>query len=238
MDYEREQRALVARLNRECREGWYSGEVAASPADFEADQRVFLAIVAVPPIGVLEQIRSNQRRLAALHDRAYRVPERAWHLTIKSVRTISDPPSFTEDQAELVLGMMDRVVPRHRPISLRLTEVLCTPTSAGIAAFSGPELGRLVADLDCGLREVGVPDNKRHASTGVHFTNLTLLRFAAIPTDWDRLTCEPVEPVELEVTQVQLVSANLAYSPGRTVVHGRVELGSTGMANGSDRERT
>lgn len=125
--------------------------------------------------------------------------------------------------------MLKSVVHEHEPLTLRLADLLCTPTSLGLAAYSDDRFGALVKAIDVGLNRVGVPDNKRYASQDVFFTNLTLLRFkeAQAASLWPALLAVQWGELTIPLTSVALVSSNIAFSPKLVRVHGRHGLGQS-----------
>jgi len=145
------------------------------------------------------------------------------HITIKNVRAVHDPPSFTEEDIEKVNRLLGELIPRHRSVTFSLEEVIPFRTSVSLVGYCDHRLRDLVQALDAGLEEIGVPDNKHYVSDTVFFGNVTFCRFARPPSE---AFLEAVENMkyayrrELKAKVVHLITCNsVCHSASRKILY-------------------
>jgi 2'-5' RNA ligase len=139
------------------------------------------------------------------------------HITIKSIRTIHNPPLFTGADVGKVDRLFAELIPQHAPISFRLEEVVSFQTSVVLIAYPNLGLRDLVRALDAGLNEIGIPDNKQYVSDDACFGNVTLCRYTHPPS---REFCDALEDMAhayektLTVDEIHLITCNAVCDPG------------------------
>ncbi len=222
MTYKDRQRILIRQLNRRLAAGDFPATSVRPVSAYEDDRRTFLAFIARPPASLAERVLNLQRRLLRLDPHQYAIPRPALHFTVKSVRTVSDPPAFTAEEVELAGRAAADALPGLGSFELQVEGALLTPSSLALAAYSSERFDAWVRGVDRALRARGVRDDKTYASDTVFFSNLTLLRYVRPPAQalveaYSSLEGIRFEP--FEVKEVVLVSSNLAFSPDLCRVH-------------------
>jgi hypothetical protein len=192
--------------------------VVSVRSDYRTDPAMCLTSVAFLPADIGQDI--YQRIVGPLEgiepDHHYYRPD-SMHITIKSIRTIHNPPLFTGADVRKVDRLFAELIPQHPPISLWLEEVVSLQTSAALIAYSDAGLRDLVRALDAGLNEIGVPDNKQYVSDDVYFGNVTLCRYTRPPS---KEFCDALESMahaykeSLKVDDIHLITCNAVCDPG------------------------
>ncbi|NJM70483.1 MAG: hypothetical protein HC862_09750, partial [Scytonema sp. RU_4_4] len=73
-----------------------------------------------------------------------------------------------------------------------------------------------VQALDLGLREIGVPDNKKYISDTVFFGNMTLCRLTHEPSPLFQKKVKELESIyigEMRLTEISLIICNAVCHP-------------------------
>jgi hypothetical protein len=129
------QRSIVKNLCSQTISGKYSSEIAASVDDYENDPRVFLGILSFPDENCKKCLMEMRKELSKCFEEDYVLPPRAWHLTIRNIRTISNPPNFSKNDISNLISELDEKIKNIKPIRFSFKDFLYTPTSIGIAAY-------------------------------------------------------------------------------------------------------
>jgi len=167
--------------------------------------------------------RSIVRPLQAVEpDHHYYSPD-AMHITIKNIRTIHNPPLFTEADVKKVDRLFAELIPRHTSFPFWLEEVVPFPTSVSLIAYSDVGLRDLVCTLDAGLNKIGIPDNKQYVSNDVYCGNVTWCRYTRQPSQKFSDTLEQMTHVyqgALKVEVIHLITCNSVCAPeSRRILH-------------------
>lgn len=227
MTYQDRQRALVAELSRRSSGPDYPATFIGLDTDYQRDPRVSLGLFLRPAFEVLARLQWNvQMPLIAAEPWHYLTPARALHFTFKNVQTVADPPTFTPGQAQAVAAMLAQVLPQYPAFDLECEGLLRTPTSIGVAGYYPEPIGRMVQEVHQRLIEIGLPDNKTYISNDLTFTNTTLIRYTKPPGDALLARAAELESFRLRfpVSSLELVSADLAFRPGRLTIWGEFPL--------------
>lgn len=98
------------------------------------------------------------------------------------IKTINDPPLFSQEDIVKVENVFDSVIPSHTKFNIYFYRLLLFPNNLALIGTTDPELDSIVLELDKGLKEVGVPDNKKYLNSEYFFSNMTLARFNTAPS--------------------------------------------------------
>ncbi len=193
-------------------------------SDYRTDSAICLTSVVFLPGDIAQDVhrRIVQPLQAVEPDHHYYSPD-SMHITIKNIRTIHNPPLFTEADVRKVDRLFRELIPEHPSFSFWLEEVVPFPTSVSLIAYSDVGLWDLVRDLDAGLNQIGVPDNKQYVSDDVYFGNVTLCRYTRRPSRefgeaLDQMT--NVYQGILKVEVIHLITCNSVCAPeSRRILH-------------------
>ena len=106
----------------------------------------------------------------------------AQHFTIKNIRTIENPPTFTEVDVIKAQKLFAHIIPQHARFKIYFYKLLLFPNSLTLMTTTDPELDSIVLDLDQALNDADLPDNKTYANSSHFFCNMTLARFNQEPS--------------------------------------------------------
>lgn len=184
-------------------------------ADFENDNRICLTSVHFPTQSFSDAVlQTITQPLRKLFPSAYCYPRESLHFTIKNIRTIENPPNFTEEDVQKAIDLFGRVIPNHMPFTIYPHKLLLFKNNLALMCTTDDALDRLILDLHEQLTCAGIPDNKRYVNTQYFFCNMTLMRFAKSPperfrTEVQKLSVDLSLP-DYQVDSVSLVTGNAA----------------------------
>ncbi|MFZ2026211.1 MAG: hypothetical protein WAV30_02940 [Microgenomates group bacterium] len=153
-------------------------------ADFENDDRICLTSVHFPAESFTDTVlQTITEPLRKLFPGTYCYPKESLHFTIKNIRVIANPPSFTEEDVQKAIHIFEQVVPQHTSFRICPYKLLVFKNNLALICTTDEELDRLILELDTKLSLSGIPDNKRYANSRYFFCNMTLMRFALPPPE-------------------------------------------------------
>jgi 2'-5' RNA ligase len=184
MDYRLQQKALIENIVSNINQGSdIKSSVVEMRNDYEEDDEICLTSISFLPDELKAKVMSDViEPLKHIQPNHYFYPKESLHLTIKNIRTIHKPPTFTDEDVEKVNKKFSEIIPTHKRFNFDLQGLVRFPTSVSIMGYCGEELYRLVKELDEGLEEINVPDDKKYVSDTVFFGNITICRFKEEPS--------------------------------------------------------
>ena len=223
--YQERQKSIVKGLRGNSGHRNIGAPVVVSPrSDYRTDSAICLTSVVFVPEDMAQDIYQTMvEPLKKIEpDHHYYSPD-AMHITIKNIRTVHDPPLFTEMDVKKVHHLFTALIPQHHRFTFSLEELIAFTASVSLIGYCDDRLKALVQALDAGLNEIGVPDNKHYVSDTVFFGNVTLCRYARQPS---RKFYEAVEHKAqvhkraLKVEAIHLITCNSVCAPeSRTVLN-------------------
>ncbi len=181
--YFQQQKELTSQLEASFNTGSFQPTVVDMQEDYKNDPQICLSTVAFLPKEITDAITEKIiKPLQAIEpDHYYYAPE-TMHITVKNIRTIHNPPLFTDADIETAKHILNAVVPSFAPLTYKLEDVLKFPTSLALMAYGETNLQRLVLQLDAELKKNGLPDNKKYLSDTIFWGNVTFCRFTHAPS--------------------------------------------------------
>jgi 2'-5' RNA ligase len=216
-DYFSQQKLLVKDLEQSFYRNQYNSTVVGMQEDYENDQQECLTSVSFVPGDIATKIIEKVIQPMKISDpEHYFFNEASLHLTIKNIRTISNPPLFSEVDIYKVQNLFNEVIPQFNQIEFIVEDVVLFPTSVSVMAYASNELQRLVLALDEGLKSIGVPDNKKYLSDSIFWGNITICRFTKKPNEDLIKVIKMLRNTKIgrfKVDKVNLVTCNSVCSP-------------------------
>lgn len=220
--YQKKQLILVTKIEQDFKSGNVPSEIVTPIKNYDEDNRLCLAGVSFLPSKFCRLIISKLiNPLKKADNGQYFYNPRSLHMTINSVRTINDPPLFTENDIQKANQVFAKVVPKHKKFFVEVKRLFELPTSLAITAFTGQNFEKLVFELRSELASAGVPDTKRYASQSMAFGNITIARFIRTPNSKFLNLVQKLKDTnlgKLEISKVSLVVTNAVSSPKKTRV--------------------
>lgn len=155
-----------------------------SPVDnYSTDQRICFTSIHFPHQTLLNKVQDELiSSLKKIEPTLYYYPNDGLHITIKNIRTISNPPSFTEKDINKAKKVFDDVISSHHKFSVYFYRLLLFPNTLALIGTTDEEFDNLISDLDKELKKSGIPDNKVYANNKYFFSNMSLARFNTSPS--------------------------------------------------------
>lgn len=230
--YTARQRALVERIRREISPPPLAGRTTQVP-DFEGDAgRCLTSLVEVPGELAERIAREAIAPLRAADPDVYAYRTAQLHATLKNVRTVKSPPDFGPAEVAAARRVHAEIVPRMDAFEIRLEDCLMLSGSVVLVGYTDARLHGLLAALDAGLREAGVPDDKRYFSREVFVGLVTIARFAGPPAPALARAADALRGRAFgafRARDVLLVASNAVYAPAS-----RTRFGSYRLREGED----
>lgn len=219
MSYQEKQRDLINSIMKSIEKNDSSrATIVEMRDDYEEDQAICLTtVVFIPP--EIENIIQNKiiAPLREIDDTQYYLKPGSFHLTIKNLRTINNPPLFDDEHIKKAQEVMSVNIPKYDSFDFELKGLAKFPTSLSLVGYSSDALFNLVSNLDYELKQAGIPDNKKYASSEVYFGNITFCRFTSQPSEEFLKKYEELKDMyvgKLEVKEISLITANAVCSSG------------------------
>jgi len=192
--------------------------------DYAGDPAMALTSVAfLPPSLARDVQRTVITPLRLMEPQHYYYPPEAMHLTIKNVRTVHDPPLYSEADIQRTHELLTQVSAQHAPFSFTMEQVVALAGSVCLIGYGDERFRELVLDLRAGLQRLGIPEDAHLASTEVFFGNITLCRYGCTPSDGLlRAVMERAYSyrADLRVREIHLITCNRVCAPAsRRILH-------------------
>jgi hypothetical protein len=211
--HQQKQLEVIKNIENSLKNNQSSFSVVEPVSDFVNDPRMALTSVHFPKKDFLRKIRQKiLNPLQVIGDNQFFYPDESIHMTIKNIKTISDPPVFDNQDIEKVKKVFDEVIPKHKTFKAYYYRLLLFPYNLALMGTTDPELDEIILELDKKLNEAGVPDDKTYLNDKYFFSNVTLVRFNnPISGEFKNIVQEisnNLEPFSYEIDSVNLLSCN------------------------------
>lgn len=227
-NYSQKQKHLVEKMKLSLARGVVKSTVVEMRNEYENDDHSCLtSVVFVPRNTAQKIIKIIIEPLKQLEPGYYYFPAESMHITIKNIRTIHKPPLFMEDDVVKVDGLFREIIPKFKSFTFQLEDLVKFPTSLSLMGYCNDVLGRLVKELDAGLKQIGVPDNKKYFSNEIFFSNITLCRFAHQPSEAFVKKVKKLQNIkigELVIGIINLIICNVVCNPKTRKIVGTYKL--------------
>lgn len=181
-DHQLRQQQVINKIAEQVASNSLSFSTVSPVEDYENDPRICFTSAHFPRKELIDQVQELTEPLQKLEPSLFYYPSDFLHLTIKNVRTISDPPSFSADDIQKVKEVFARVIPAHKQFKIYFYRLLLFPNNLALIGTTDPELDKIILDLDQELKKIGVPDDKVYVNSSHFFCNMTLARFNTQPS--------------------------------------------------------
>ena len=181
--------------------------------DFFNDSRMALTAVHFPKTSFLKKIKEEViEPLKKISPDHFYYPNEFIHMTVKNVKTINDPPLFSETDIKKTKQVFDQVIPKYKPFKAYYYRLFLFKHNLALMGTTDPDLDNIILDLDKSLNEVGVPDNKVYLNDKYFFSNVTLIRFnKPVTTEFKEKVVElskNLKTFSYEIDSVTLLTCN------------------------------
>lgn len=197
--------------------------------DYVGDLRLCLSCVAFLPPDLSEEIsRSIISKLEQEAEPHYFYIADSLHVTVQSVRSISNPPNFNTANIAVVSEAFRERFEKSQPIELEINGLLHLPTSLALRVYSSEALLELTKGLRADLERVGVPDDKKYVNPEVVFGNVTICRYRFAPSKKFIAGADEIAgsySAKFVVQEACLLTTNSVCHPSMTKIHKRFRLG-------------
>ncbi len=196
--------------------------VIAPVADFDTDSRICLTSVHFPQESLIKEIqRQIIEPLKTKFPDVYYYKSGSIHTTIKNIKIISNPPTFSEEDINVVKSEFSKVLSKHKKYTTYFYRLLLLPSGLSLMGTTDPELDSINFDLDEALNRIGLPDDKKYVNKKYFFSNVTLARFQKPIPDEFKMEVEKIsKSLAIEpyvVDSVTLISTNAAITICRKI---------------------
>lgn len=218
--YWQKQLKLIEEIEKKSKRGENPSTIVEPVKDYANDDRICLTGVVFVPKELEQKILDELiKPLQEVDASQYFYVSGSLHVTIQNVRTINNPPLFTNNDIQKASKVFEELVPRHKSFRLELKRLFELPTSLALCAFSDQSLKELVFELRAELSKAGVPDNKSYASDDVVLGNVTIARYTQEPKDEFKNKIKELKETKIgnfDVQRIFLITTNSVCIPNKT----------------------
>ncbi len=122
------QKSVVNQIELQVRKNSLTFSTVQPVVDYEKDARISLTSVHFPSNNLIQKI---QREIVAHLIKAepgfYYYPKKGYHMTIKNVRVINDPPHFTKHDVSKVSKVFFEIIPNARKFKVFFLPIAAFP---------------------------------------------------------------------------------------------------------------
>lgn len=175
--YQEEQHKIFEKLEERFKNGENPSTIVEFMDNYARDNQICLTGVVFLPQElqevIIEQIIKPLNKIDG--KQYYYVPD-SFHLTIQNLKTVHEPPLFTESDIENAKKIFGKIVSGFKSFDFNLKGLLELPTSLSVRAYSSEILKDLVLNLRREMKKAGISDNKKYISDEIYFGNVTVCR--------------------------------------------------------------
>ena len=194
----------------------------ASTDDYARDDRLCLTAVCFISPDLSELITKQiVEPLRKIDPTQYFYSPESMHLTLRNVRTIAAPPTFTESDVSIAANTLRRTLLDKHALSIELKELFIPQNSLSVCGYSDETLPEIVSAMGSALEQAGICDDKYYASGDVVFGNVTFCRLTGPLSEAFLEKTKELQSVEigmLMVREVSLIVTNAVCHPSFTRV--------------------
>lgn len=177
-DHQQNQVEVINQIEEQIRNNSLKSSTVSPVIDYKNDPRICLTSVHFPNQPLKDYVRENIiEPLRSVTPEIYYYPKESLHLTIKNIRVINNPPTFTFEDIKKAQVVFSRVIPKRKKFKVFFYRLLLFPSNLALIGTTEPELDKIILDLDYELEETGIPDDKKYVNSKYFFCNMTLARF-------------------------------------------------------------
>lgn len=199
-DHQEKQKEVVNEIEKQIAQNNIDFSTITPVEDFANDERLCLTSVHLLKQDLISHIKNHLTSpLKQIEPDIYYFPDDSLHTTIKNVRVVNDPPTYTQEDIMKAKAIFSEVIPRHHRYSVYFYRLLLFPTNLALIGTTDPELDALYLDLSRQFEENGLVDDKKYMNTSHFFCNITLARFTHVSDKFKE--------------KVQELSENISFPP-------------------------
>ncbi len=176
--HRQKQVAVINEVENQIKNNCLQSSIVTPIEDFTNDPHICLTSIHFPHYDFINYVQQSLiKPLRKIDPRQYYYEPSSIHITIKNVRTINNPPHFSQDDIVKVKNFFTDVVPQYKQFKVYFYRFLLFPLNLSLMGTTDPELDNVILDLDNRLKEIDIPDDKKYVNSRYFFCNITLVRF-------------------------------------------------------------
>ncbi|MBI3984673.1 MAG: hypothetical protein HY344_01870 [Candidatus Levybacteria bacterium] len=182
--------------------------------DYDNDPRICLTSIHLPKESLITKIQAIIDALKIIEPEYYYYSNNNFHMTIKNIRVVNDPPHFTKEDIAKAQKIFSKVVPNHNKFDVYFYRLLLFPNNLALVGTTDPEFDQIFLDLDKELNKQGIFDDKKYTNSQYFFSNMTLARFPKASDAFKQKVWEVSSLLQLDpytVNSVALVTCNAVF---------------------------
>lgn len=153
-NYQKKQIEIINKIEEDLKAGLINLSSVPPVEDFEKDNRICLTTVHIPNKEFKQKIESDLiQPLREFDPNQYYYSNDSLHITIKSIRTINNPPTFTNEDVIRVENLLDEIIPKHKKFNAYYYRLFLFPTNLALMGTTDEELDNIILDFDEGLKK-------------------------------------------------------------------------------------
>ena len=181
--YQAKQKAQFDELEAKFKQGLKPMVVCDRVQDYINDPRRSLTTAFFTPPEINQVIQNKLiEPLRAIDPNQYYLPPESLHLNLLILAYNTNPPTFTEEDAQDIKQILEETLPNCPPITYTLKGILVGPNSLAVRGYTGIELQQTVRTIQKKLLPLGFDTSIGQVSKEIFFGNVTFCRFTHDPS--------------------------------------------------------
>jgi 2'-5' RNA ligase len=214
-NHQQKQREVIEKIEQQINEGNLRFSTVTPTQDFQHDPRICLTSVHLPSMQLKYQMMNIIEPLKQLSPDQFYYPQESLHLTIKNIKVVSDPPTFTNKDIQIAKDVFSKVIPKHSQFQVYYYRLLLFPNNLALIGTTDEELDAIILELTQSLKKEGIEDDKKYINSKYFFSNVTLARFTKpVSREFKKMVQELSESISWNpytIDSVTLLSTNAAF---------------------------
>lgn len=182
-DHQNQQIKTIEQIEDQVKKNKLTFSTVDPVSDYINDNRLCLTSVHLLKKELIQYIKDTIiHPLRSISPELYYYEDDSLHATIKNIRTISNPPLYSQEDINISKKVFELVIPKHSSFRAYYYRLLLFPMNLALIGTTDPELDSLILNLDKTMKENGISDNKQYFNNSHFFSNITLARFNKKPS--------------------------------------------------------
>lgn len=182
--HQQKQIEIISQIEEQIKSDSLRASAVIPVTNFDTDTRMCLTGVHFPHQSFINSVYSTiTQPLQILFPNAYYYTPSSLHLTIKNIRVINDPPTYTDSDIEIAKEVFSSTIPIHKRFSIYPYRLLLFKNNLTLISTTDEELDLIICNLTKNLMAKGIFDDKNYVNSRYFFCNMTIARFSDIPSE-------------------------------------------------------
>jgi hypothetical protein len=215
--HQQKQLEIIEKLEKQVKSKNLKFSIVNPVSDYGLDNRLCLTSVHFPDKSLIKNIKKQIiKPLKKIFPQHYYYNDASFHLTIKNIKVINNPPNFTQKDVLTAKKVFNKAISSFKSFYVYFYKLLLFPMNLALIGTTDKQLDNIHLALDKKLKKAGLEDNKKYLNKKYFFSNITLARFNTKPSkefeNQVKKISKQIKFPPYKVSSITLMTANAAVS--------------------------